>query len=449
MHTVVSRGGSRPLALGLAAIIALGACAEDDPTPTAPRPAATLGAFLGADTITVTNAGGGSAVGSIRWATGVATDSAIIRFAPSLDGATILLDSTILVRAAITIEGPENNGVTLSGGDKVRVIDLGEPAHLKNLTITRGYHPVAGGGIHSTHAVYLEHSTVSHNSAPDGGGIYARGVQLVNSTVARNSASGSGSGISFNADDGGVWLYSSTVAQNGPATGIESRGFPNPYGGSYLNHSIIADNGLPLRNCGTLYDVMHEGFNISDDTSCGGSDVMVIADPKLGVLADHGGPSPTVDFAPDSPALNTGTACYVTVDQRYVPRDARCDPGAFEFTDFTKVTLTIDPGATVDAANGTAVVTGTMTCSRAGGAFGVLVHLRQRKGGKSPTVVSGSGGVGMTCATSNQPWRATVTPGSGAFEAGSAAATASMSDVPQWITPASTSASVKLARARK
>ena len=41
---------------------------------------------------------------------------------------------------------------------------------------------------------------------------------------------------------------------------------------------------------------------------------------------------------------------YKEMDQRYVKRDAKCDVGAFEFNDFTKVTITIDPNTKVDAA---------------------------------------------------------------------------------------------------
>jgi hypothetical protein len=36
-----------------------------------------------------------------------------------------------------------------------------------------------------------------------------------------------------------------------------------------------------------------------------------------------------------------GTFCG-EFDQRYVARDAKCDVGAFEFSDWTKVTITID-----------------------------------------------------------------------------------------------------------
>lgn len=93
-------------------------------------------------------------------------------------------------------------------------------------------------------------------------------------------------------------------------------------------------------------------MNISDDTTCGVAPGIAIADPLLGSLGDHGGPGPTLDLDRRSPAINALEGCAVTVDQRYVPRDGFCDIGAFEFTDFTVVTLTIDPDASVTRTDG-------------------------------------------------------------------------------------------------
>ncbi len=76
-------------------------------------------------------------------------------------------------------------------------------------------------------------------------------------------------------------------------------------------------------------------------------------------------------------------------------------------------------------------------------------QLRQEKGGKTPTVAMGYATVPVACTTSAQPWRVTVTPKSGTFESGSAAATATTPNAPQWVLPASSSAAVKLTRAPK
>ena len=65
-----------------------------------------------------------------------------------------------------------------------------------------------------------------------------------------------------------------------------------------------------------------------------------------------------------SPAINAGTGCTVQVDQRYAPRDAQCDLGAFEFVAFTTVSVTIDPNTLVKQNGAWAVLTGTIKCSR-------------------------------------------------------------------------------------
>lgn len=132
-----------------------------------------------------------------------------------------------------------------------------------------------------------------------------------------------------------------------------------------LRNSILANNAE--KNCPARKDsvFIREGTNLSDDDSCGGPTVMVIADAKLGPLADNGGPTKTHALLAGSPAINTGTSCTVQVDQRYVPRTAQCDLGAYEFTDLTTVTLTIDSSVPVSQSNGWGFVSGTVKCSRA------------------------------------------------------------------------------------
>ncbi len=436
--------------LGLA-LLALVACADEPTatvsprTPGAPRPAALAG-----DVVTVINASGGPGGGSLRWALHVAPTGAIIRFDPSLDGATIALDSTLSVERPVTIEGPRGRGITLSGGDSIRVMHVHASATLRNLTITRGYHPFHAGAIWSdAGTVTLEHSTVSHNASPGVGAIRAAQVNLLNSTVANNSGGETASGVAYSAEHGGASIVHSTIARNSAAPGLGAYD-PYFYGNLHIQNSILAGNGYPRANCGYIGAHALAGLNVVDDVSCGqvGRYHLLVADPRLGTLANHGGPTPTLDLARESPALNAGAECDVALDQRYAARDARCDPGAFEFA-LTTVALTIDPSAAVDAATGAAVVTGTVRCSRAEPQLWVRAQLRQEKGGKTPTVAMGYATVPVACTTSAQPWRVTVTPKSGTFESGSAAATATTPNAPQWVLPASSSAAVKLTRAPK
>ncbi|MDF2771166.1 MAG: polymorphic outer membrane protein [Geminicoccaceae bacterium] len=438
---------SRPVRWALTLLApALGACTD---APTAARPGrASVNSTLSAgEVFTVTNTSGGTDAGSVRWAAKLAGEGDFIRFDPALAGDTITLDSTLIL-SGVTIEGPKGGGVALSGGGRVKVMHVYEASTVRNLTVTKGYDPAQSGigGISVSAALRLENSTVSDNSGGLVGGIQGRYLSLINSTVARNTSSGSASGLTYDALTR-VELVNSTIAQNGPAPGIKAVGWPrlNPI---EFRNSIIANNGAPRRNCNNLEGVTYVGTIIADDTTCGGYNVVLVADPKLGTFANHGGPAATLDFAYDSPALNAGSTCSVTVDQRYVPRDTKCDAGAFEFTEFTTVTLTIDPNASVGT-NGSAVVTGTVTCSRGGDQFGVVVEVQQQKSGKTPSTVQGDGGLGVTCTTSPQPWSIPVTPSAGAFDTGNATAKARTNDTSGWITPASTSRTIKLLRSRR
>ena len=84
---------------------------------------------------------------------------------------------------------------------------------------------------------------------------------------------------------------------------------------------------------------------------------------KLLPLANNGGPNMTHAIPHTSPTFNKGIDCHWERDQRYVKRDAKCDVGAFEFNDFTDVTITVDPSVKVDA-TGKALLTGTIKCTR-------------------------------------------------------------------------------------
>ena len=112
---------------------------------------------------------------------------------------------------------------------------------------------------------------------------------------------------------------------------------------------------------------------------------------------------------------------------------------------------TIDANAATNAMpNGSAIVTGTVKCSRAGDQFGVVVGLeQQQKAGKTTTVIRGDGAVAIACTTAAQAWSAVVTPASGAFVAGSGSATARTSDAPIWATPATAARTVKVVRPRR
>ena len=93
-----------------------------------------------------------------------------------------------------------------------------------------------------------------------------------------------------------------------------------------------------IANCWTE-GTNSEGFNFSDDDSCGFTDstdnVADGNDPMLGALGDNGGPTQTMLPLPGSPlidAIQPVSECQVDVDQRGVsrPQIKGCDTGAVE-----------------------------------------------------------------------------------------------------------------------
>lgn len=442
MESCTSRVGCWPLAL---ALVAVAACADDPPT-TAPRATPTASSLqaLDGNVILVTNSSGTDVPGSLSWAVGVASGGSVIQFADSLAGDTIALNVVLDAVPDITVQGPATEGITITS-NAGRIFHLRQGGVLRNLTLSGGSDG-PGSAVWTQGPVLLEHTTVT-NSHGASSAIHGHQITLVNSTVSGNTGGGPASGITV-ASDGSLMLINSTVAHNDGAPGIGWQMSPGGPPWVTLRNSIVANNyGGFSPDCDSYIQFEHQGMNIASDSSCGVSPGMLIADPMLAGLDDNGGPTPTERFDHRSPALNRGVNCNVTVDQRYVSRDAKCDIGAFEFTDFTIVTLTINANAVTAAPNGLTTVTGTVSCSRAGDQFGVAVELQQeQKAGKSTTVVRGTGSTGITCTTSAQPWSAAVTATAGAFVTGAASATATTTDVPVWITPSSASRAVKLVR---
>jgi CSLREA domain-containing protein len=249
----------------------------------------------------------------------------------------------------VRILGNSNGGIRLSSGRMTLtnstvagnsafegggIANVAGGITIANSAITNNLARDAGGGISNTvndpfrrlgAQVTLTNSTVSGNSAPFGGGIAntprhgtAR-VRLTNSTVARNSATQHGGGIfqtgAFGEEDQGfLALTNSLVAQNSAPTGPDVF---DQIGPVFASFSLIGD--------GTGSGLTNNGNQVGTASAA--------IDPKLGPLADNGGPTRTHALLLGSPAIDAASTpdCPPT-DQRGVlrPQGAACDIGSYE-----------------------------------------------------------------------------------------------------------------------
>ena len=157
-------------------------------------------------------------------------------------------------------------------------------------------------------------------------------------TITKNFVGGAGLG-------GGSANNSTAGPGNkGRGAGIAAGPRYNPSGaGFYLRKSLIAQNGFPTNGeaqcfehaaIGGSIDIVDQGYSLSwNGTGCR---TTLNANPDLGLLGDHGGPTETIVPHFGSPALGAVplASCDVTTDQRGFPRPGpdgtSCDIGAVE-----------------------------------------------------------------------------------------------------------------------
>lgn len=232
------------------------------------------------------------------------------------------------------------NNRAAAGGGGINVFN-GE-ANLERVTLSGNTSEMVGGGLlNEAGTARLTNVTISGNAADeDGGGlrtIVGGSSFLNNVTVAGNTADADGGGAS--GEGGGIVareastieVRNSIVAGNADLSGEAPDCFQDP-------PAVITSGGHNI---------------IGNDTGCGflpatGDQVGTGAapiDPRLGPLADNGGPTQTHALLQGSPAIDKGNpavpgsggnACAAT-DQRGAPRN--CDVGAYELVVCAKVTV--------------------------------------------------------------------------------------------------------------
>ena len=232
----------------------------------------------------------------------------------------------------------------------------------------------AGGGVFVSSSLTMSGCTFVGNnggsggsSTPDfggtaaggnggaGGGICAGGgLLLTNCTIVGNSA-GSGGYSMWGAggnggNGGGIFSYSAneaivacTVASNsvglGATNGIGGGICSALVGGPVLLNSIVALNsGDSPDVAGAFQSLGHNLIGVGNSGFSAPGDLVGSTnsplDPKLGPLADNGGPTLTMALLTGSPAIDAGGAMGApATDQRGIPRPQgpSVDIGAFEF----------------------------------------------------------------------------------------------------------------------
>jgi len=311
---------------------------------------------------------------SLRDAVAAAGDGDLIGFAVG-NNQTITLTSNapLAVGLNVTIDGGNSPGLTVDGNNATTVFSItGGTVSISNLSIAHGQASVTdpyqaagqydggaifnasvltldqvtihdnsanarGGGIYNfTGLVTMTNSTVSGNSAPDGGGIFnadlvgTTNVAIVNSTITGNSAT-YGGGIEQNCACSHVTMTNATLAGNSA-----SYGNGVAFGVAAIANSMVED-------CGGV-GVIDNGGNLDSGTSCLGSTPANASSKSsavlaLGPLQDNGGPTQTMLPGAGSAAINSIVCANAPlVDQRnYLRPDppsvglaTPCDVGAVE-----------------------------------------------------------------------------------------------------------------------
>jgi hypothetical protein len=202
-------------------------------------------------------------------------------------------------------------------------------AHLVSCTIAFNTGPGAAGGKGGDgyYTSYIGGNGGAGGNGGDGcGGVFGGTLNLTNCTLAFNSGS---PGLGGSGGQGGYGPHG--FGQPGPngSTGLAFGALGTS--GPALANSLLATNS-PANASGATSDL---GHNLSSDGSCAfGPGSFNNTDPKLGPLANNGGPTLTMALLPSSPAIDAGdTSLSPATDQRGFPRPVGlvADIGAFEY----------------------------------------------------------------------------------------------------------------------
>ncbi|CAB4637826.1 MAG: hypothetical protein F2947_09700 [Actinobacteria bacterium] len=245
----------------------------------------------------------------------------------ALQGGGAITVTDLYVEGSLTItdtvisgnHAGENGGALYSDTDDGSIF-------ITDSTISNNTAGGAGGGLYISSTglgeIVIANSTISGNESTTGAGamqlLSGSKMTLLQSTVTNNTGGGATviGGVSIEADD--LTLIGSIVAGNsgfdigdGGAVAplsvtsqrTKDKGTKTPRNRPALTPSVSP--ALVLASAAAEYSVIGEvdpAVTIVD----GGGNKLDVADPKLGPLADNGGPTMTHALLAGSPAINTG-----------------------------------------------------------------------------------------------------------------------------------------------
>ena len=273
-----------------------------------------------------TTLGGNTATGGTGGAGGTGDPTATLNGFPggtggAANGAAICNLGSFWITHSTLVSNVVTSGAGGAGGSGAQDMDMGGNG-------ARGGNGGSGlgGALFNTGAASLVNCTIAFNTGSGGSGGKGGSGAGYRGLYGGGGAGGNG-GSGFGGVDGTCNLTNCTVAGNcgyagsGGAGGGVVAGDPAAPGAPGLNG--VAWGGT---TCSALVNTL-----IASNAPAGGDS---FTDPKLGPLADNGGPTLTMALLPGSPAIDAGnTSLAPTTDQRGFPRPAglAADIGAFEY----------------------------------------------------------------------------------------------------------------------
>jgi fibronectin-binding autotransporter adhesin len=360
-------------------------------------------------TFTVTNTGdtgaGSGTSGDLRYcitqSNAIAGQNTID--ATGVSGTIGLTGGVLTIANSLTITGPSNNGLVISGNNANQVFTIsgaGQTVVFKNLEITGGNTAASGGAVYcgsntvtfdtdwihgnqtsyygggiaaaAGAAITVRNSAITGNSASSGGAIYASGmgspsIVVQNSTLSGNTAGSSGGAIDVAGSQGpgpgpfyprgylpGILSIRNTTVTGNTANvggGLAVGGYK--YLPIDLTSSIVSANGLSGANAGypDLYASAASANHSAIGSTTGITHFHDLGGNVFGLLSlqpltFNGGPTPTIALWTGSPTIHAGSnPDGLAFDQRGAGYPRTTPPGLADIGAFQ-----LQPGASAPSA---------------------------------------------------------------------------------------------------